>query len=63
MIACCELCYKKYITKSGKIDYVRVGKYLRESRIEGCSNRESIEKFMEDPCTCECHEDGSPIRH
>ena len=63
MIACCELCYCKYITKEGIIDYVRIGKYLHKSRLEGYSNRESIENFMKNPCTCDCHKDGMCIRH
>ena len=60
---CCELCYKKYITKEGDIVLDRIADHLFDSMKEGYSTMESAKEFMNNPCTCECHKDGKDIMH
>ena len=65
MMACCQLCYEKYITEDGKIDYDRFYEsckthinYLQENRYKPVDDQVTIKV-----CKCKCHRDGIRMRH
>jgi hypothetical protein len=65
MIACCQLCYEKYITEDGNIDYHRFYEsckkhieYLQEHRYKPIDDQ-----LLIPVCKCRCHKDGLKVLH
>ena len=72
MIACCEICYEKYLTKQEDgtlvVDWEKVTQ-LREQTVlqnEGRLFAKSVQWKIDNntpPCMCECHVHGSQVIH
>jgi hypothetical protein len=60
MFPCCQLCYDKYIKADGEIDQKRI---KLAAKVESRGDKKRAEKLLEDPCRCECHQDGVACMH